>query len=323
MARIRTFKPEFLRHEELQALESKNVGKYPMFVFMGLWSVCDKQGVFPWKPLSLKLDIYPFLDYDMEETLNILFESGFIQKFKDGNDFYGFVVNFEKHQRITGLEGKNPAKYPKPDTDTLETQQRHTQDTLETQQGSNKDTTETHLIDRERERERERERNLHENSLGSPDPQEFSTAIAVDPKEAVQDKTALIPSKSRSPPKKTKKTELTPEQLALFHAAKACFEASEKAKSIMYQDDETTAREMKHLKTLVIRCTNMAPGISAVFLQNVLEHFRVMTNGKLKNKAAFTPRGLITPWIWELVIDSLPENNVTPELREIIRGLFK
>jgi len=157
MARIRTFKPEFLRHEELQKLEKKNKGKYPMFVFMGLWSVCDKQGVFPWKPSSLKLDIYPFLNFNMEDTLNILFESGFIFKFEADNNTYGYVINFEKHQRITGIEGKNPAKYPEPDKEALETHLRHARDTLE-----------THSIDREKEREKEREREM--NSFGSKEP---------------------------------------------------------------------------------------------------------------------------------------------------------
>jgi len=132
MARIRTFKPEFLRHEELQELENKYHNDCPMFVFLGLWSVCDKQGVFQWKPKSLKLDIYPFLEYDMEKTLSILLDNGFISRFEteDGN-VYGFVINFEKHQRITGDEGKNPPKYPAPPSDTVKTQLRHSQDTSE------------------------------------------------------------------------------------------------------------------------------------------------------------------------------------------------
>jgi len=151
-----------------------------------------------------------------------------------------------------------------------------------------------------------------------PNPQSFPAANAAEPE------TAMVLHKNsvaRSPPKK--KQELSDKELVLFHAAKACFESCEKTKAMLYQDRETTAREMKHLKTLVIRCSNIAPEMTADFLQNILEHFKVMTNGKLKGKVVFTPRALITPWIWELVIDSLPENNVTPELQEIIRGLFQ
>jgi len=114
---------------------------------------------------------------------------------------------------------------------------------------------------------------------------------------------------------------MTPEQTALFHAARACFESSEKGRAMMYQDRKSTAREMAHLKTLVERCSNMAPGFTVDFLRNVLEHFRIMANGKLRGKVAFTPQSLITPWVWSLVIESLPEAE-SPELREFARGLF-
>ena len=133
---------------------------------------------------------------------------------------------------------------------------------------------------------------------------------------------AIVPKATSPPSKKSKKQELSPEQMTLFHAAKACFETSEKAKALIYQDKASTAREMLTIKTLVVRCQNMAPELSADFLRNVLEHFRAMTNGRLKGKAVFTLRALITPWIWELVIDPLPENDVHPELRETIRSLF-
>lgn len=80
---------------------------------------------------------------------------------------------------------------------------------------------------------------------------------------------------------------------------------------------------MENLKLIVVRCTNIAPGISADFLRCVLEHFRTIVNGKLKGKAEFTPRSLITPWIWETVIGSLPEKNITPELMQSIKGVFR
>lgn len=172
MARIRTVKPEFLRHEELQLLEKENPGKYPMFVFMGLWSVCDKRGVFPWRPLSLKLDIYPFLEFDMQETLCILLAGGFIKKFKAAdNNFYGYVLNFEKHQRVTGIEASNPAKYPEPaegllnnGEETIGKQLRNNEETIGKQPGHNEEI----LIDREREREWEweweKEREVSGNS---------------------------------------------------------------------------------------------------------------------------------------------------------------
>ena len=72
MARIRTVKPDFFRDEDLQDLERANPGKYTMLVFEGLWGHCDKNGNFEWKPRTLKLDILPFLDFDMADTLEVL-----------------------------------------------------------------------------------------------------------------------------------------------------------------------------------------------------------------------------------------------------------
>jgi hypothetical protein len=169
MARIRTYKPEFLRHEFLQHLETENPGKYPMFVFLGLWAVCDKQGVFPWKPRSLKLDIYPFLDFDMEETLQILLDAGFIKKFiaEENQETYGHVLNFEKHQRITGDEGKNPSKYP-PYQDTSPTQSRHTKDTIKTQSRHIDENGKGKEGKGVKEKEEERREGKEGNSLSPP-----------------------------------------------------------------------------------------------------------------------------------------------------------
>jgi hypothetical protein len=191
--------------------------------------------------------------------------------------------------------------------------------------------------------------NLNENEFALPEnpkspetpsnSQSFPTANAVDPQTDFVDqpeypeetpsppkiappKKDIVPT-ATSPPKKGRRIELTPEQMQLYHAARVCFESSERSKAMIYQDRETTSREMFHLKTIVARCSKIAPDMSADFLKNVLEHFRVMTNGKLKDKAVFTPRALITPWIWEQVIDSLPAHENDPEIQEIIKGLFK
>lgn len=112
MARIRTVKPEFFRHELLQELEANHLGKYPMFVFEGLWGHCDSNGVFPWRPKQLKLDILPFLPFDMTETLGILLESKQIYKGLTDKGVFGFVPTFRLHQRLTGKEVKDGVKYP-------------------------------------------------------------------------------------------------------------------------------------------------------------------------------------------------------------------
>lgn len=112
MARIRSIKPAFFRDEDLQDLERAHPGKFIMLVFSGLWCQCDKAGNFEWKPRSLKLDILPFLDFDMEETLRILTQAHLIERYSvDGKD-YGNVPKFLEHQRISGKEAQDAPMFP-------------------------------------------------------------------------------------------------------------------------------------------------------------------------------------------------------------------
>ncbi len=109
MPRIRTVKPEFFRHEKLQEL-----GALSMLIFEGLWTQCDKAGRFPWKPRLLKLDILPFIDFDMEQELVKLAEAFFIVKYESQGDHFAVIPTFGDHQRLSGKELQEPAKYPDP-----------------------------------------------------------------------------------------------------------------------------------------------------------------------------------------------------------------
>jgi hypothetical protein len=91
MPRIRNVKPGFFQHEELHELEAIQPGKYPRFVYQGLWCHCDKNGVFLWKPKTLKLNILPFLPFDMAETLGILTEAGYIKRYIVEKKEYGMI----------------------------------------------------------------------------------------------------------------------------------------------------------------------------------------------------------------------------------------
>lgn len=108
MPRIRTIKPEFFRHDKLQEL-----GPIPMLVFLGLWTQADKAGNFPWRPSQLKLDILPFIRYDVGTSLEVLRNSGFVIAYEgaDGNT-YGHIPNFERHQRFFGSELKAKPRFP-------------------------------------------------------------------------------------------------------------------------------------------------------------------------------------------------------------------
>jgi len=114
MARIRTIKPDFFRHELLQDLENTHPGNNVMLVFAGLWGHCDKAGRFEWKPRTLKLDILPFLNFDMEKTLALLEGAGLLLRYESGGKQYGSVPSFSLHQRIQGKELQEPGKHPAP-----------------------------------------------------------------------------------------------------------------------------------------------------------------------------------------------------------------
>ena len=114
MARIRTVKPDFFRHEGLQDLERDNPGQHVMLTFAGLWTLCDKAGRFEWKPRTIKLDVLPFLDFDMETTLTLLERFSYVRRYEVDGKLYGVIPSFEEHQRINGKEAQEPAKYPEP-----------------------------------------------------------------------------------------------------------------------------------------------------------------------------------------------------------------
>lgn len=120
MARLRNVKPQFFRHEGLQDLESENPGKYCMLVFIGLWGHCDTKGRFEWKPRQLKLDILPFLTFDMKDTLALLESAGVLFKYEVEGTQYGCIPSFPKHQRFSGKEVKEGKCFPAPPNQATE-----------------------------------------------------------------------------------------------------------------------------------------------------------------------------------------------------------
>lgn len=141
MARIRTIKPEFFRHEVLQDLEIANPGKYPLMVFAGLWGHCDNKGRFEWKPRQLKLDILPFLPFEMTDTLAILEGAGMVNRYTVDGKEYGEIPTFEKHQRLSGKELTEGEKFPPNPVSKGEAQGKQTgsdRDEPESQEGKGK-----------------------------------------------------------------------------------------------------------------------------------------------------------------------------------------
>ena len=93
MARARNIKPAFFQNEKLAELKPIN-----RLAFIALWTVCDFKGCLEYRPKRLKVQLLPYDDCDIEEIINNLTESGFIQIYSVENQDYIKILNFEKHQ---------------------------------------------------------------------------------------------------------------------------------------------------------------------------------------------------------------------------------
>lgn len=106
MARIRTVKPELFRHEELFDLEI-DTGLPVRLSFIGLFSCCDREGRFKWRPRSLKLDVLPHDNIDFSRVLDALVTRGFVVKYRASGVDYGCIPSFLTHQSINNRESES------------------------------------------------------------------------------------------------------------------------------------------------------------------------------------------------------------------------
>lgn len=68
-------------------------------LIIGLWTECDDQGVFEWKPLTLKARLLPADGVDVGDLLNELGRLNLLCTFAIDGKTYGAVRNFRKFQR--------------------------------------------------------------------------------------------------------------------------------------------------------------------------------------------------------------------------------
>lgn len=103
MARIRTVKPEFFRHEALYEAE-RDAGLPLRLAYVGLWTSADREGRFRWSPRALKLDCLPYDDVDFSRVLDALWTRGFIVKYSVDGVEYGAIPSWAQHQVINNRE---------------------------------------------------------------------------------------------------------------------------------------------------------------------------------------------------------------------------
>jgi hypothetical protein len=106
MARIRTVKPELFRHEELFEAECES-GLPLRLSFIALFTTCDREGRFKWRPRQLKLDCLPYDEIDFSRVLDALLTRGFIVKYEVDGVAYGCIPSFTTHQIINNRESES------------------------------------------------------------------------------------------------------------------------------------------------------------------------------------------------------------------------
>lgn len=113
MARIRTIKPDFFRHEGLFELE--RVSGLPVRIaFAGLWTAADREGRFAWAPKALKLDCLPYDEVDFARVLDTLINGGFIVRYEVAGKFYGCIPSWKEHQHVNQREAESKIPEPSP-----------------------------------------------------------------------------------------------------------------------------------------------------------------------------------------------------------------
>jgi hypothetical protein len=104
--RIHSIHPGFWTDEMIVS-----VSRDARLFFIGLWNECDDKGAFEWKPVSLKMRLFPVDDLDVVALLGELTRAELVRSYTANGRKYGAVRNFRHYQRP-----KKPNDlYPMPD----------------------------------------------------------------------------------------------------------------------------------------------------------------------------------------------------------------
>ena len=104
MARIRSIHPGFFTDEDLVG-----VSMAARILFLGVGVEADDKGVFEWKPLTLKMRIFPADNIEVVVLLQELESAGAIKAFDIAGRKYGAIRNFRKFQKPKSPNDIHPA----------------------------------------------------------------------------------------------------------------------------------------------------------------------------------------------------------------------
>lgn len=94
MARIRSIHPGLFTDEAFAGLSMP-----ARVLLLGLWTEADDQGIFEWKPITIKMRIMPVDNVDVPALLSELERSDVVKSFQQDGKAFGAVRNFCKYQK--------------------------------------------------------------------------------------------------------------------------------------------------------------------------------------------------------------------------------
>lgn len=94
MARIRSIHPGLFTDEAFMTASTS-----ARLLIVGIWTEAWDDGVFEWKPVSLKARLFPADNVNIASLLSELSDLNFIREFSVGDRKYGAIRNFRKFQR--------------------------------------------------------------------------------------------------------------------------------------------------------------------------------------------------------------------------------
>lgn len=103
MARIRSIHPGFFTDETFV-----QVSAHARLLLIGLGVEADDKGTFPWKPIMLKMRLFPMDVIDIQGLLRELTDVDIIRRYKVAGKEYGAIRNFRQHQRPKKPNDINP-----------------------------------------------------------------------------------------------------------------------------------------------------------------------------------------------------------------------
>jgi hypothetical protein len=94
MGRIRSVHPGLFTDERFAALSAG-----AQILLIGLWTEADDNGVFEWKPMTLKMRLLPLAAVDIAALLDELLQADCIRKVEMEGNAFGLARDFGKHQK--------------------------------------------------------------------------------------------------------------------------------------------------------------------------------------------------------------------------------